>query len=487
MSYTPLPIPDPTGDQWGEQLNDAIGDRTNDKIKKIFVGRGLHIDTSDPQQPVISRTDVDLLGLQQYKGEWEGESSLIYSQDFTSLPDVNTLPPELESTNSATPGAGTPIAWDISLVAPSDPLVGDYPKYFKPGSSLGANLHIDLTKISTPRFQIHSLKFYNRYSGAPRLIRVYVDGMVVYSIDAPSSFLTEASLTGFIANKSIVFTLSASSNTHAGVAGIRLFGRIHKPPYAMNDIVSYNGVLYKCMYAGTTAVPGTSGHWTVVPYSILPSGAPYTEAINATVVRADARVDDKYDALWGAPAPYDLEFDSDTSLLPSGWGWVNQGTSTYTQKFGCGVVNSLPPADSSMTIRGISRDFPIESSWSLTAKISGNSVRTGESFGLFLEDTANGDYVLLSKSLAGISVGHYSDTSTLVTETTPLNVVDVSYYKLVYNSPTSVDFLVSSDGVSWNQIETGYNLSSKITSASKVGFFSSKNEVAVHWLRVRTS
>lgn len=492
MTYTPLPTPNPSGDQWGEQLNDAIGDRTNDKIKRIIAGRGLHIDASDPQQPVISRTDIDLLGLQNYRGEWVDENALIYSQDFSDIPSSTTLPPELLVTSSFALSyeegllTYTPASWSVVATASSSPIEADYPYSINLQSTTTHKYFtIYLPKISTFRYQIHTIKFWHSKVGSGLSTNVLIDGSTLSTILELNSDV-ETTVTGFNAYNTITLhTITASPS--ARYTGIRLYGRALTPPYAMGDIVSHEGVLYKCIYSTTQQEPGTGAHWEVVPYTMLPPGAPYTEAINATVTRADSRVDDKYDPLWGAPSSYDLEFDDDTSTVPSGWAWLNQGTSTYNQKFGCGVISTTPNADPTTTLRGISRNLPSEPTWTATTKIVGTSIRSGESFGLILEDSTNGDYVTFGRTISGISVSYYSDFTTKVSELTPIDVSDISYFRVKYNSPTSVDFLISSDGVSWNSISTEYNLSSMLTSASKLGVFSSNNEVAVHWLRIRTS
>ncbi|TXH11872.1 MAG: hypothetical protein E6R04_00105 [Spirochaetes bacterium] len=493
MAYTPLPTPSPSGDQWGEQLNDAIGDRTNDKIKRIIAGKGLHIDASDPQQPVISRTDIDLLGLQNYRGEWVGENALIYSQDFSDIPSSTTLPPELLVTSSFALSyeegllTYTPNPWSIVATATPSPIAEDYPYSINLQSTATHKYFtIYLPKISTFRYQIHTIKFWHReVGGAGALTNVLVDGNTISTI-AESDTDVESTVTGFNAYNTITLS-SAHGIQNFRYTGIRLYGRVLTPPYVMGDIVSHGGVLYKCIYSTTQQEPGTGAHWEVVPYTMLPPGAPYTEAINATVARSDSRIDDKYDPLWGAPSIYDLEFDTDTSTIPSGWAWLNQGTSTYNQKFGCGVLSTAINADSIITLRGISRDLPSESTWTATAKIIGTNLRSTESFGLILEDSTNGDYVTFGKNMSGITVSHYSDYTTKVSELTPIDISDISYFRVKYISPTNVDFLISSDGVSWNSISTGYNLSGKLTSASKLGVFSSNNEVAAHWLRIRTS
>lgn len=492
MTYTPLPTPSPSGDQWGEQLNDAIGDRTNDKIKRIIAGRGLHVDTSDPQQPVISRTDIDLLGLQNYRGEWADENALIYSQDFSDIPSSTTLPPELLVSSSFALSyeegllTYTPASWSIIATATPSPIAEDFPYSINLQTSGNSKYFtIYLPKISTFRYQIHTIKFWHRRSGSSLTTNVLIDGSTLSTI-TETEIDTETTVTGFNAYNTITL-FSTPGAAHLRYTGIRLYGRVLTPPYLMGDVVSHEGVLYKCIYSTTQQEPGTGAHWEVVPYTMLPPGAPYTEAINATVARSDSRIDDKYDPLWGAPSTYDLEFDTDTSTIPSGWAWLNQGTSTYNQKFGCGVLSTAINADSITTLRGISRDLPSESTWTATAKIIGTNLRSTESFGLILEDSTNGDYVTFGKNMSGTTVSHYSDYTTKVSELTPIDVSDISYFRIKYNSSTSVDFLISSDGVSWNSVSTGYNLSSNLTSASKLGVFSSNNEIAVHWIRIRTS
>jgi hypothetical protein len=202
-------------------------------------------------------------------------------------------------------------------------------------------------------------------------------------------------------------------------------------------------------------------------------------------------------SLWGTDLGYDYEFDANnTSTLPTGWSWLNQGTATYLERFGGGAVSVTGAG--SYNSRGLIRGVPAGSSWAATFKIGysfpGSGAASAE-FGVMLRDSASSKLVQYSRfssgyfglELANSPASFNSNASLVQTAWEPQGAL---YMRIVKSSSTSYAFGVSPDGCAWTDTITGYDPSGFLT-PTDIGFFLNSSittqtgSVACHWLRVR--
>lgn len=215
---------------------------------------------------------------------------------------------------------------------------------------------------------------------------------------------------------------------------------------------------------------------------------------SATVKHVPTAADYRRSALSlppASPSGYDYEFDGRGSTLPSGWEWLNQGSCTYEERDGAGVITV--PASSNQ-LRGIVRAVPSESEWEATLEFStarGSALGSDNEFsGLILVDDSNVPLMLRLASTAGwatsqwanLSLGSGSNLATSATRATR------GLLRVRRNSSSSWDFAVSSDGVSWARLDSARNVGSHIT-PTKIGFATFNNtaqisDFAIHSFRV---
>lgn len=322
---------------------------------------------------------------------------------------------------------------------------------------------------------------------------------------------------------------TATPSIQAGgtTAGAPTTGAHIKGEFVFDDA----GKLYFCTVAGT---PGT---WVLVPTvsTYVWNGAAYAEdtdlrifigpaAQNPTVAaggRSQANdlwlddgtappafgigIDDPtiFASVFGAANADDQEFDtsgSGTSSLPSGWSWVNQGTATYTERGGAGVIAG--PAAAGINWRGIVRNIPAGSAWTATVKRKAITQTANEhAHGIVLREAATGKLLTfywyeISTDTTVNGQRHYLVTWTSVTGGSavvvgPLYVRPVGqppYMRIVKNSATSFDFQVSYDGLAWTTIVAAHNPSAiTYDQIGIMGYCSGTMawQTAIEWYRVR--
>lgn len=66
-------------------------------------------------------------------------------------------------------------------------------------------------------------------------------------------------------------------------------------------------------------------------------------------------------------APFDYEFQSTSTSLPSGWSWFNQGSAVYQEGLGAGNLSTTDTAH--FQVRAIERVLPFSSAYSVYAKL----------------------------------------------------------------------------------------------------------------------
>jgi hypothetical protein len=202
---------------------------------------------------------------------------------------------------------------------------------------------------------------------------------------------------------------------------------------------------------------------------------------------------------WGdGDIGYDEEFDQFASFLPSGWSWLNQGSSTYEEKFDKGVISGV--AETGVHWRGILRALPSESTWEAVIKRSWQS-RQGNELGTgFVLRADNGKILVFywysnaGTNVTYITLWNDADGSTPSIKVGPLSLQGIPgiyprYMRIRRNSATSYDFAGSADGVVWHTISAAFDVSAFLTPTSLGfgGYNSSNNawQMGCEFFRVR--
>ena len=191
----------------------------------------------------------------------------------------------------------------------------------------------------------------------------------------------------------------------------------------------------------------------------------------------------------------DYEFDRvGASSLPAGWSWFNQGSSTYTEDQGAGVLGL--PAEAGPQWRGITRAIPGASSWTVTAKLLSTGRVNDFGPGLFLSDGTK--LVVLfcytdgtNAAINAAYVRKYTNATTYSADfaASQHQLVFPSYYRIRRNSVTSYDFAVSVGGRGWFTVANAQDVSAFLT-PTVMGFGSSPSGIGAaravecEWFRV---
>lgn len=209
-----------------------------------------------------------------------------------------------------------------------------------------------------------------------------------------------------------------------------------------------------------------------------------------------SRFDTATDTLWGTDLGYDAEFDTDTSSLPSGWAWLNQGTATYQQAFGAALLADTGTSQ----LRGIEQNIPAGSSWVAVTKILlPPKPANFRNAGIYIRDGATGKLTWYSIGhTSGVTMGVSVQIDNWTNSTTysasalagSAPVHNLAYLAVRKNSATSWDFLGSADGLSWANFDLARNISTFTASPSKIGLAWSTPDatrMSAHWFRVRST
>lgn len=208
--------------------------------------------------------------------------------------------------------------------------------------------------------------------------------------------------------------------------------------------------------------------------------------------------DNNPDQLWsgtGAVAgSVDQEFTAIAvpTSLPSGWSWVNQGTSTYREEWSRGIIT--PQAGTTDNWRCIVRDGLGVTSAGAFFKI--NSVGpAGYRVGAVLQDSVSGELVTFDIDDAGLMSVEFWDnpttTNTVINTTTITSPGPIEYFRIDRPATNTYNFLISSDGVSYYQVHSVTNMNTMLTTANiKVGFginatHNTVQPVSCDWYRAR--
>lgn len=261
------------------------------------------------------------------------------------------------------------------------------------------------------------------------------------------------------------------------------------------------GDLYAYSTANARLAVGSNGYTLVADSSATPGVAWKRPAVGVDVVP------EFEDVVNLTTVSYDYEFDAaDTTSLPSGWSWVNQGDSTYREVASMAALYALSSGGTTSaneTHRMIVRSLPGGSAWTAVGKIpsvfgypaGGDYIRGG----LVLRDSAGGDYVFFGRKIstagdvANVAVDYFSSLNTFSSTQLTDVLSDVPrYFKITKSSATSFGFAVSANGVGWVNHVIGYDPTADGLSLDQIGFLASGPSAGfdvmmeIDWFRVRT-
>lgn len=513
---TPAPLPSPgPSDVWGEDLNDAVDSRYNLSVHEVEVGPGMWVDSSDPTKPKIYRTDLGPVTQSRFRGEWVPvNQNLIYSQDFSTL---SSPPSEFGYSYSDSDFgvntwsiAGMGVAIGTNKPAYSNVLrfhtnTADYTSYVRLTWSKSLTSIPPTTSIT--RIKLHTaIQENGGDTGFTWSRYFYADSSpkVPFGTDASLGTLydwsiwdvtTEVLDTFWVGTTFSSTSGSASARIYIQITGVEVYGVDEDKHYLTGDTVTYDGTLYQALQDHPLGRPDlTDGtQWSSIPFSFEPSG-PYQTYIDTRITAIGSRVDDPADALWGGSNAYDVEFTDDdfSGTLPSGWAWVNQGSSTYSQQFGKAIVLG---DSSTSTLNCVVRDIPTETTWTATAKISQTSGPVNwNRVGLVLQSSSSNKttYFGLTQGTSSpwssrvVTISDWTNPTTFSGgEITSIELKSARYLRIKKNSST-YDFQYSVDGISWMTLSSGR---SAFDTYDKIGLATSRDASGgagvFDWFRVR--
>ena len=194
-----------------------------------------------------------------------------------------------------------------------------------------------------------------------------------------------------------------------------------------------------------------------------------------------------------SPNAADYEFNATTSSLPSGWSWVNQGSSVYSEGNGWGGI--VIPGQGTDNNRGLVRAIPGGSSFTITAKLrvmgtTGNTTYGGMWWRDSVSNKAIGIYWNQSGTVGGVefnSLTTVNGTFGNYNSSLPGFSSDL-YFRIVQHSASNRDFQFSTNAQHWIDLALARDESSFVT-PDTVGFFANSTVnsqflVAIDWFRV---
>jgi hypothetical protein len=195
------------------------------------------------------------------------------------------------------------------------------------------------------------------------------------------------------------------------------------------------------------------------------------------------------DAVPTTPSAYDYEFEGSGTDLPSGWSWINRGTSTYLEKNGAGYLTAQ--SSSGWNNRGIYRSIDTASAFEYRAKFRLVAVRNTNYFqaGLFITDGTK--LVNCVYDNRGAKYFYWNSVTSHASESAgyPLMIGSTIYISLQKNSATSWNVGYSTDGEIYEYYFSNVNFSSFLPSPTGIGFLFQnesnvgKQTVACDWFR----
>ena len=219
------------------------------------------------------------------------------------------------------------------------------------------------------------------------------------------------------------------------------------------------------------------------------SGLPAWGSVGTATTGIQWPIDDPTN--WTANIGYDLELNGTGSTLPSGWSWVNQGTATWTEGSGAGVL--YHPGNSGDAWRGIFRGLPTPTAWTLTVKLVINSASTTYTeVGLAIRDSSSGRFLgfHIDNNTKTI-LGQYWNNNSFQSGPFSSTYIDFPrYIRISRTSTTSYTFQYSTDGIGWVTAASAVNPTGYVITPNQIGIQIDRTtlvpaSVSLHWLRVR--
>lgn len=166
------------------------------------------------------------------------------------------------------------------------------------------------------------------------------------------------------------------------------------------------------------------------------------------------------------PSAYDYEFNAETSSLPSGWSWANQGTASYLEGSGSGAITF--PVSSGFAVRGLARVVPSESTWTATAKMIFEGAQANNAgIHLGLRDSATGNQVVVGPSDdAGARIRRFNADNYIASAADLANLpgpfLSWQYVRIAKSGTTTYGFSISQSGVAFRSLGS-FDLSAILT------------------------
>lgn len=195
-----------------------------------------------------------------------------------------------------------------------------------------------------------------------------------------------------------------------------------------------------------------------------------------------------------SPDAWDLEFDGALSTDPAddGLTWVNQGGSTTTRQYGGRAIYA--PSSAATSLRILEKAIPSGSAWTVIGKFTVHGLGTGNIMGgLCLRNSSNSKIASFGmRQVPWVIRGLYWTNPTTysadITGDIGFNLEATFYAKVVKNSATSYDLMLSNDGVFWRTLAAAQNIEATTGTLDKLGFHINPENNAVagvtcHWLR----
>lgn len=177
-----------------------------------------------------------------------------------------------------------------------------------------------------------------------------------------------------------------------------------------------------------------------------------------------------FEAEWGStPLVADLEFNGSTVSLPSGWSWVNQGSSSYEEFADYGYVYASATGGStggSDTHRMLVRSIPGASSFRAFFNVPdiGGEARDWTRWAIVLRESSTGKYTLWGPATDttnawAIHLSEWSSTNSFSSNVMVKNALpDGTRYVQVHKvSSSSWTFSTSTRGRVWTPWYSGYD------------------------------
>lgn len=198
------------------------------------------------------------------------------------------------------------------------------------------------------------------------------------------------------------------------------------------------------------------------------------------------------DAVPASPNAADYEFEAVTSSPPSGWSWVNQGSATYQEQYGAGLLTGTQQSGDNW--RMITRAIPSASSWTATVKagVPVVSANYTDFAPLVLRNSSNGKFYALCIDPSRNAVVRYWNSLTSYNSTPGSQGIGSIpfYWRIRKNTSTSWDFHYSMDGISWKTCLGANDITTNLGGApDQIGLGCNSNgftdnSVAIHWFRL---